>query len=136
MQNQNRRRTGLLLAPLVLLLQLLFVFFPVVAAAAAVATNANASDPILVDEDRWGPISTPVPRAAIEKFEAAVVGYASLRGEVVAPLEEVSACLGYQVHERLHNRSIGDSIKTGQAIMQFDRLISIISHHSVHQQFP
>jgi hypothetical protein len=33
-----------------------------------------------------------VPPAAVERFEAAVVGYASLRGEVVAPLEEVRVC--------------------------------------------
>lgn len=43
----------------------------------------------MVQEDRWGPLAAPVPAAAVERFEAAVVGYASLRGEVVAPLSEV-----------------------------------------------
>jgi hypothetical protein len=46
----------------------------------------------VVEEDRWGPISAPVPAAAVEHFEAAVVGYASLRGQVVEPLQEVRAC--------------------------------------------
>lgn len=55
----------------------------------AAAAAAAAAEGALVQEDRWGPISTPVPPAAVERFEAAVVGYASLRGEVVAPLEEV-----------------------------------------------
>ena len=67
---------------------LLLVLLLVCSAPAAAATGEEEAA-VLVSADRWGPISTPMPAAAVEKFEAAVVGYASLRGEVVAPLEEV-----------------------------------------------
>lgn len=50
---------------------------------------AAAEDGSTANEDRWGPISTPMPSDAVRAFEAAVVGYASLRGQVVEPLEKV-----------------------------------------------
>lgn len=89
MMPKENRRPGL---PARLLL-VLAVFLAFLAAAAA----APATDEHMVQEDRWGPIATPVPATAVERFEAAVVGYASLRGEVVAPLEEVRAAVYVRV---------------------------------------
>lgn len=70
---------------------ILLLLLLVVLLLAPVVTSTGAAPVSSVEEDRWGPMSTPVPHAAIELFETAVVGYASLRGEVVAPLEQVRA---------------------------------------------
>lgn len=73
------------------LLPLLPLLLVLLASTLAAAATDHQGDGELVNADRWGPISVSMPAAAVEKFEAAVVGYASLRGEVVAPLEEVGA---------------------------------------------
>ncbi len=74
---------------------LLFLLLLPLALALAATEQPEAEEALLVAADRWGPISTPMPSAAVERFEAAVVGYASLQGQMVEPLEEVrpSLCL-------------------------------------------